>query len=522
MSGKRSATTELNHDNWNEENEPEDAGTFAMASNDILEKRVIKTARRRLPSKDGSPTKSAFGTFAGFKTTPTTSMSPFSFLAGSTTASSTTTSTASAATTVNTSSRQIASNGAPKISEIDADKRENTAKLQTPSSTGVSKKISTQQGTEKTKNHSSDYYSKLKGLNESVATWIKSHVDANPFCILTPIFKDYERYLKEITSKEERTKAKTSQTSTQAAQNDSKQDMSTETKSEKLAFSNLNSNTKPALTAGAEWKPEKSIFSNITANTKSIFSNTEQKESPKSVFGNTDVTTDKSKSIFGNVESNVASKSIFGNTNVEGNPFLHKPTVSDDGNADEEETKSNAKSVAPTFPTFSFGQSSTASNVCAGFSFGSAKPFSFAPQAVKPQDSEDKADNENKEEEDEEPPTPDFKPVAEEGATYEQRCKVFVKKDNNFSDRGVGMLYLKPTPNGKTQLIVRADTALGSLLLNTLLTQSIPVKRMNKNTIMLVCLPMPDSSPPPIPVLLRVKTSEAADELLEALNKHKE
>lgn len=52
MSGKRTATTELNHDNWNEENEPEDAGTFALASNDILEKRVIKTARRRLPKDE--------------------------------------------------------------------------------------------------------------------------------------------------------------------------------------------------------------------------------------------------------------------------------------------------------------------------------------------------------------------------------------------------------------------------------------------------------------------------------------
>lgn len=52
MSGKRSATTELNHDNWNEENEPEDAGMFVLASNDVLEKRVIKTAKRRLPSKE--------------------------------------------------------------------------------------------------------------------------------------------------------------------------------------------------------------------------------------------------------------------------------------------------------------------------------------------------------------------------------------------------------------------------------------------------------------------------------------
>lgn len=42
---------------------------------------------------------------------------------------------------------------------------------------------------------------------------------------------------------------------------------------------------------------------------------------------------------------------------------------------------------------------------------------------MKPQDSEDKTDNENKDkdEEDEEPPKPDFKPVTEEGAVYEQR-----------------------------------------------------------------------------------------------------
>lgn len=52
----------------------------------------------------------------------------------------------------------------------------------------------------------------------------------------------------------------------------------------------------------------------------------------------------------------------------------------------------------------------------------SAKPFSFAPQAVKPQDSDDKADNEKeKEEEEEESPKADFKPVAEEGAIFEQR-----------------------------------------------------------------------------------------------------
>ncbi|XP_029666519.1 nuclear pore complex protein Nup50 [Formica exsecta] len=526
MSGKRSATTELNHDNWNEENEPEEAGTFAKAADDILEKRVIKTAKRRFSSRDGAM-KSAFGTFAGFKTTPATSSSPFGFLASVSTTSTLTTSAAST-TTVNASSRNIASNGS-KIPEKDANKMEDTIKAQTLSSTSSSKTILTKKENEKTKRYSSDYYAKLKGLNESVATWIKTHVDANPFCILTPIFKDYEKYLKEITSKES-TKTQASHTPqciTQAAQNDNQKDTSTEKKLETSSFDTSNANTKSASTVATEWKPEKSIFSNIAANTKSIFGNTEQRmESPKSVFTNADATSDKGRSIFGNIESNVAAKSIFGNANVESNPFLHKSSaVSDGGKTDEEDATSNTKSVAPTFPvsTFSFGQSSTTNNVTAGFSFGSAKPFSFAPQAVKPQDSEDKTDNENKDkdEEDEEPPKPDFKPVTEEGAVYEQRCKVYIKKNDNFSDRGVGMLYLKPTPNGKTQLIVRADTALGNLLLNILLTQSIPIKRMNKNTIMLVCLPMPDSSPPPVPMLLRVKTSEVADELFETLNKHK-
>lgn len=46
---KRTATTELNHDNWEDEDEPEDAGTFKKAPDEILQRRIIKTARRRNP-----------------------------------------------------------------------------------------------------------------------------------------------------------------------------------------------------------------------------------------------------------------------------------------------------------------------------------------------------------------------------------------------------------------------------------------------------------------------------------------
>ena len=47
---KRGATTELNHDNWNDEDESEEAGVFRQASAEALQTRVIKQARRKLGS----------------------------------------------------------------------------------------------------------------------------------------------------------------------------------------------------------------------------------------------------------------------------------------------------------------------------------------------------------------------------------------------------------------------------------------------------------------------------------------
>ena len=47
MAGKRSATSELNHDNWDEDVEPEEAGKFSQADENTLKGRVIKKAKRR-------------------------------------------------------------------------------------------------------------------------------------------------------------------------------------------------------------------------------------------------------------------------------------------------------------------------------------------------------------------------------------------------------------------------------------------------------------------------------------------
>lgn len=46
-SSKRAAISELTHDNWNDEKEGEDAGSFKKATEDELQKRVLKVADRR-------------------------------------------------------------------------------------------------------------------------------------------------------------------------------------------------------------------------------------------------------------------------------------------------------------------------------------------------------------------------------------------------------------------------------------------------------------------------------------------
>jgi nuclear pore complex protein Nup50 len=66
-----------------------------------------------------------------------------------------------------------------------------------------SKSVSNSNGTVKPKSgdkSSSEYFHQLKSLNVSVSAWIAKHVQSNPFCILTPVFKDYERHLANIES----------------------------------------------------------------------------------------------------------------------------------------------------------------------------------------------------------------------------------------------------------------------------------------------------------------------------------
>ena len=127
-----------------------------------------------------------------------------------------------------------------------------------------------------------------------------------------------------------------------------------------------------------------------------------------------------------------------------------------------------------------------------------------------------------------EPPKPETSDVKEEGAVLTKRIKLFYynEKEKKFSDRGIGNLFIKPINDGEsTQLIVRADTKLASILLNVKLSKSLPVSKAGPKDVSYLCLPNPPipnvESNVPCKFLFKVKTEEDAAELLEKMNEYK-
>ncbi|KAJ1520988.1 hypothetical protein ONE63_004059 [Megalurothrips usitatus] len=447
---KRSAANELNHDNWCEEDEPEAAGVFQRANADTLKDRKIRTARRRGVAHSGNDatdsgeqggTKSIFAGFSGFKKTePASAKAVFSFLAA----------------TPNGSASKTESGGTVSATEL----------------TTMDKKVvngvdSASDSTLKS-NEFSDYYRRLKGLNESVAKWISTHVSNNPLIILTPIFRDYEKHLASIQGKDD-SKTIGGITSFEGCkQADEKKDSISQ-------FSNSSNSDK------ADSKPA---------------------EEKKALLGG---------SIFGSTSNSASAATA---------TFSFGSTGSATSSTSPGQTGfcfGSPPATNPSATTFSFG--STTSSPSAGFSFGAGKPFTFSNVASNTTEEKKEADNEDDDEDS--PPKPDHKPVNEDGATYTKRCKIFIKKDKEYSDRGIGNLFLKPVDGGKMQLIVRADTSLGNVLLNILIGSTLPIQRIGTNNVAVVCLPTPESQPPPVTVLIRVKTKDDADELFNTLEKHK-
>lgn len=401
---KRIAEKELTDRNWDQEDEAEEVGTFSVASEEVLKNRAIKKAKRRnvgsesesggafkgfkgfvLPSGKGGGGFSGFGNGAGIKP-----------LEGLSNGSSSVSNTPSFSSLKSTSETQSAfgspmSNG--PTAAVFAEK-----KAASPTANGGSQPCSSG-STLGTAPGSGSYHKQLAALNCSVRDWIVKHVNSNPLCDLTPIFRDYERYLASIEQ-----------------QHGGSTDSSSENESSK--------------TPGPQAAP---------------------------VFG--------------------SSKLQQGSTFL----FNSKTEDTSDKKPEAASEKRDPLSGATSTVSFNFGKSVDSSVLCS-LGSGTLSSFSFSPgnsglfgkdanqaksvtaastSSLEAQTDSGNNDDKGGEEEEEEPPKVIVNEIKEDDAFYSKKCKLFYKKDNEFKEKGVGTLHLKPAGNEKTQLLVRADTNLG-------------------------------------------------------------
>ncbi|XP_036375984.1 nuclear pore complex protein Nup50 [Megalops cyprinoides] len=470
---KRIADKELNDRNWDQEDEGEEAGTFSIASEDVLKNRPIKKAKRRTPGTEGE-SGTAFKAFKGFSLNPSATGggagfggfgngTGFKSLAGIANGNSRATTTPSFAAftstaTASTPTGSLTFNGpassTPPAAEVTSRQPNGSAPSLAQSSSSSSS------------SNSREYSRQLTALNCSVRDWIAKHVNDNPLCDLNPIFRDYERHLASIEQKYGAAAAAAAESEEKGAggKQGGSQPVAAPATSGSLAPSS--GTAAPAVLSQSKEKESTSVPAGVTFN-----------------FGK-------------KVDS-----SVLGTLGAGGAP----PTFS-------------FSSQGSTGSLFGGQGSTTAPASAATFSFGAAKTEASSNSPAEDQ-------NGGADEESEEPPKPVVTEVKEEDAFYSKKCKLFYKKENEFKEKGVGTLHLKQVADGKLQLLVRADTNLGNILLNIMVPASMPCSRTGKNNVMVVCVPNPpvdDKNPTaPVPLLIRVKTAEDADELHKMLQEKK-
>lgn len=162
---KRRAGNELTRDNWDEEEEKVEMGKFQTADESVLKNRIVKKAKRMLQRDESGEIKPIFSGFSGFNnaTNNSNSKQAFSFLSkcNETPSESGNHPTASTINSMTTSSSSALSEN-------------NCAKSSSPS---IINPI------------------KVMKLNEAFVKFITNAIQKNPYCVLTPALKDYEKQL---------------------------------------------------------------------------------------------------------------------------------------------------------------------------------------------------------------------------------------------------------------------------------------------------------------------------------------
>ncbi|XP_058124943.1 nuclear pore complex protein Nup50 [Anopheles ziemanni] len=344
-------------------------------------------------------------------------------------------------------------------------------------------------------------------LNQTFVDWISSNVQAAPFCKLHVVFRDYEKFFAELEAEKE-----------QALRLVAAKEKQPPKEPEKRAKTPEKEKPNVSVPEKEKEKPKPTFSFGISAPVK---------DSPAKVPESSPVAAVATATVSTGFTFGAAKPFSFGSGSI-GGITASTPLGASKPSAGITFGTPSSTSVPTSSPSFFAGASTFGSKPAAtpgSTLFGSSIPGGLTFGNVSKPVTGDgdtagaKPDGEAEADEDE-PPKVEFTPVEEKDSLYSKRCKLFVKAGGSFSDRGIGTLHIKKVDT-KVQLLVRAETSLGNILLNIVLNETVPLQRMGKNNVMMVCLPTPESKPPPTSVLLRVKTAEEADELLETLLKYK-
>ncbi|XP_061214973.1 nuclear pore complex protein Nup50 isoform X2 [Neopsephotus bourkii] len=402
---KRIAEKELTDRNWDQEDEAEEVGTFSVASEEVLKNRAIKKAKRRnvgsesesggafkgfkgfvSPSGKGGVGFSGFGNGAGIKP-----------LEGLSNGSSSVTSAPSFTSLKTSSETQTQSAFGSTMSNGPTTTAFTEKKAASPKTNGGNQPSSSGYAQSKACS-SSIYHKQLAGLNCSVRDWIVKHVNTNPLCDLTPIFRDYEKYLANIEQQH-------GSSSDSGSENESNKTPGTQSVS---AFGNAK------LQQGSTF-----LFNNKTEDTLDKTPEAASERKDPSLGATSTVSFNFGKSVDSSVLGSLGSGTLSSFSFSPGNSGL-------------------------------FGKDANQAKSVTGVS----------TNILEAQTESGSTDDKGGEEEEEEPPKVIVNEIKEDDAFYSKKCKLFYKKDNEFKEKGVGTLHLKPAGNEKTQLLVRADTNL--------------------------------------------------------------
>lgn len=182
-------------------------------------------------------------------------------------------------------------------------------------------------------------------------------------------------------------------------------------------------------------------------------------------------------------------------------------------------TKASFNFGSTTIPAFSF-KPMEKQNDKPFFSFGLKPPIQTPVSDINKSIIEAQ-NSKGEENEEDQPPVVNYTPIKENDAIFESKSKLYYLQDGKYEEHGIGQLYLKSVDNKKIQLIMRNDNALGTIMINTLLNESINFTKRNAKNIQLICIPDPTKSTKPQTVLFKFKDSQITDSFENELSKLK-